>query len=579
MENIEKIRHSLAHILAQAVLEFWPKTKLGIGPVIENGFYYDFEFKNPLTPEDLLQIETKMKELIKENQKFFGEKISKIAAKKIFKGQPYKLELIKDLPGKTVGTYKNGNFIDLCKGGHVNSTSQINFKAFKLTKIAGAYWKGSEKNKMLTRIYSVAFSTEKELTDYLKMQEEAEKRDHRILGQKLDLFIFSDLVGKGLPLFTEKGGAMKRALENFVVQEEIKRGYKHVFTPELAKVDLYKKSGHYPYYKDAMYPVMKIDDDELILRPMSCPHHYQLYLARPRSYRELPYKIAEIAKQFRYEKSGELTGLIRVRSFCLADSHIICQREKVKEEINNVLDLIEYMTNCLQLKPIIDYRYRLSLGDRKDSKKYYKDNSAWNFAENILRSVLEERSAPFFEADKEAAFYGPKIDIQMKNFAGKEDTAFTVQYDFVGPKRFGLFYINENNKKEEPVVIHRSSIGSIERTMALLIEKFAGDFPLWLSPVQVAIIPISQKHEAYGKEVANKLKENNILYETKYENETLGKKIREAETQKTPYLLIIGDKEIQSQSVSVRERTKGNIGPMVIEKFIEKIKEEIKNKK
>src|SRR3990167_4103100 len=379
--EIEKIRHSLAHLLASAVMEFYPKTKLGIGPTIENGFYYDMEFSensksktlNPkqaknsksqnskqnftLTREDLQKIESKMKELIKENQEFVGKKVSKIVAKKLFKNQPYKLELIKDIEGKTVGTYQNGSFLDLCKGGHVLNTKEIDPNAFKLTKIAGAYWRGSEKNNMLTRIYGVAFSTQKELIDYLKMQEEAEKRDHRVLGQKLDLFTFSDLVGKGLPLFTEKGATIKRELENFVIQEEIKRGYKHVSTPELAKVDLYRKSGHYPYYKDTMYPVMKVDEDELILRPMACPHHYQIYLAKPRSYRELPFKIAEIAKQFRYEKSGELTGLMRVRSFCLADSHIICQKEKVKEEINNVLDLIEYMANSLGLEPIIDYRY------------------------------------------------------------------------------------------------------------------------------------------------------------------------------------------------------------------------------
>ena len=578
MENIEKIRHSLAHILAQVVLEFWPKTKLGMGPAVENGFYYDILLPKSLTLEDLEKIEQRMKKLIKENQKFIGKKVSKIIAKKLFKNQPFKLELIKDLPGKTVGTYQNGNFIDLCKGGHVNTTNEIDSNAFKLTKIAGAYWKGSEKNKMLTRVYGVAFKTEKELMDYLKMQEEAEKRDHRILGQKLDLFIFSDLVGKGLPLFTEKGATIKRELENFVIQEEIKRGYKHVSTPELAKVDLYRKSGHYPYYKDTMYPVMKVDEDELILRPMACPHHYQIYLAKPRSYRELPFKIAEIAKQFRYEKSGELTGLMRVRSFCLADSHIICQKEKVKEEINNVLDLIEYMANSLGLEPIIDYRYRLSLGDRKDTKKYYKDNNAWAFAENILRTVLRERKAPFFEAEKEAAFYGPKIDIQMKNFAGKEDTAFTVQYDFVGPKRFELSYINEDSKKEEPVIIHRSSIGSIERTMALLIEKFAGAFPLWLSPVQVSIIPISEKHLEYAKKIKKELEKNNIRTELKDDNETLGKKIRETEMQKIPYLLILGDKEIQGQSVSVRQRSKGDTGAVALDKFIEKIQAEIRNK-
>ena len=594
--------------MAQAVLELYPKipttksskihdgkaigTKLGMGPAIENGFYYDFalpaEALNVAKGEGgsdkfLQKIEEKMKELILQNQKFTKKNITKLAAKKLFKDQLYKLELIKDLPGKTVSIYTNTGclqkFVDLCKGPHIKNTNEINPKAFKLTKIAGAYWKGSEKNKMLTRIYGLAFQTEKELQDYIKMQEEAEKRDHRILGKKLDLFIFSDIVGKGLPLYTERGTAIRRELERLVVDEEIKRGYKHVCTPELAKVDLYKKSGHYPYYKDTMYPVMKVDEDELILRPMTCPHHYQLYLARPRSYRELPFRLAELAKQFRYEKSGELTGLIRVRSFCLADSHIICQLEKAEKEINDVLDLIDHMAKILGLEPNINYRYRLSLGDRKDSKKYYKDDKAWDYAENILRKVLKERKAPFFEAEKEAAFYGPKIDIQMKNFSGKEDTAFTVQYDFVGPKRFNLVYTDNDGKEKEAIVIHRSSIGAIERTMAFLIEKYGGNFPVWLSPVQVAVIPISEKHDAYGKEIAEELKNAGVRYEIKYENETLGKKIREAEIQKIPYLLIVGDKEISAKTVSIREKSKGDVGTMAIDKFIEKIREEIKNKK
>ena len=399
------------------------------------------------------------------------------------------------------------------------------------------------------------------------------------MGQKLDLFVFSDLVGKGLPLFTEKGATIRRELERLVVDEEIKRGYKHVITPELAKVDLYKKSGHYPYYKELMYPVMKIDEEELILRPMTCPHHYQIYLSRPRSYRELPFRLAELAKQFRYEKSGELTGLMRVRSFCLADSHIICAKEDAYKEINDVLDLIEYMSKIFGLKQGVDYRYRLSLGDRKDSKKYYKDDKSWNFAENVLRKVLESRRAPFFEAENEAAFYGPKIDIQMKNFAGKKDTAFTVQYDFVGPKRFELQFINSKSEKEEAVVIHRSSIGAIERIMAFLIEKYAGNFPVWLSPVQVAIIPISEKHDSYAKQIERQLKERNIRVELKNQNETLGKKIREAETQKIPYLLVVGDKEISADAVSVRERGKGDLGQMPLANFIDKIKNIILSKK
>lgn len=577
--NIEKIRHSLAHIMAEAVLGFWPKAKLGMGPSIENGFYYDFQFAKPLQEQDLAKIETKMEEIIKQGQKFTKKNITKLAAKKLFKDQPYKLELIKDLPGKTVSVYESGEFADLCKGPHVSSTKEINPDAFELTKISGAYWKGDEKNKMLTRIYGVAFNTKQELDNYLKQQEEAEKRDHRILGKKLDLFCFSDIVGKGLPLYTEKGSAIRRELERLVVDEEIKRNYKHVYTPDLAKVDLFRKSGHYPYYKDTMYPIMKVDEEELILRPMTCPHHYQLYLDKPRSYRELPFKIAELAKQYRYEKSGELTGLIRVRSFCLADSHIICQKEKAEEQINEVLDLIDHMADIFGLKINVDYSYRLSLGDRKNTKKYYKDDNAWAFAENVLRKVLKQRGKKFYEAKDEAAFYGPKIDVQMKNFSGKEDTAFTVQYDFVGPKRFDLVYTDKDGKKKEAIVIHRSSIGAIERTMAFLIERYAGAFPVWLSPIQVAIIPIAERHEEYGKKIARDLSEAGIRYETKYEAETLGKKIRGAEMQKIPYLLIVGDKEISANAVSVRERSKGDAGQMPLEKFIAKIKQEIGNKK
>jgi len=584
--DIDKIRHSLSHIMACAVKDFFPKVKFGMGPAIENGFYYDFDFskakiKNPnskITDDDLPKIEMKMRELLKQNLKFVKKNITKLAAKKLFAGQPYKLELTRELRGKNVSIYTSGDFIDLCKGPHVKSANEINPESFKLTRTAGAYWKGDEKNKMLTRIYGSAFNTKKELDDYLKLQEEAEKRDHRILGEKLGLFMFSDLVGKGLPLFTEKGAAIKRELERLVVDEEIKRGYKHVCTPDLAKVELYKKSGHYPYYKDSMYPVMKIDEEELILRPMTCPHHYQLYLAKPRSYRELPFRIAELAKQFRYEKSGELTGLIRVRQFCLADAHIMVQPEKVEEEIDNVLDLIDYMANIFGLKPGVDYRYRLSLGDRKDGKKYFKNDKAWNFAENVLRKVLKNRKSSFYEAKKEAAFYGPKIDIQMKNFAGKEDTAFTVQYDFVAPKRFDLNFINSKGKKEEAIVIHRSSIGCIERIMAFLIEKYAGVFPVWLSPIQVALVPISQKHEEYAKKIAERLKTEGVRYETMYENETLGKKIRSAEMQKIPYILVVGDKEIETNSLAVRKRGKNNIEAMGLDDFVRRIKKEIKEK-
>ena len=562
---METIRHSLSHILASAVKELYPGAKFGIGPAIENGFYYDFDVSN-LTEKDLPRIEAKMRELIKQNLAFAKKSVSKIMAKKLFKGQSYKLELIKELPGKTATTYTTGEFLDLCAGPHVKSTKEIPIDGFKLTKVAGAYWKGSEKNQMLTRIYGLAFETKKELDDYLLLQQEAEKRDHRVLGQKLGLFVFSDLVGKGLPLFTEKGSIIRRELEKFVINEEIKRGYQHVYTPELAKVELYKTSGHYPYYKDSMYPVMKIDEEEFILRPMTCPHHFQLYASQPRSYKELPFRIAELAKQFRYEKSGELTGLIRVRSFCLADAHIICQKDEALSEIKKVFELIEYMSQELGLKVGVDYRYRLSLGDRKDSKKYYKDDAAWSFAENALRQVLVERKSPFFETEKEAAFYGPKIDVQMKNFAGKEDTAFTIQYDFVMPKRFNLTYIDKDGQKKEPIVIHRSSIGAIERTMAFLLEHYAGALPFWLSPVQIHIIPIADRHLEYAQKVKNELKDFRV--EINDAQETLGKKIREAEMQKIPYILVVGDKEIASNAVGVRERGKGDLGTVTLDNFI-----------
>lgn len=575
--KIETIRHSLAHILAYAVSELYPKTKFAIGPTIENGFYYDFALPAEAMAEAgfLSKVENKMRELMSQNISFKKKAITKPQAKKLFKDQPFKLELLKDIKQPTV--YQSGAFVDLCSGPHVKSTKEIDPEAFKLTKIAGAYWKGDERNKMLTRIYGAAFASKEELENYLKMQEEAEKRDHRILGKKLDLFVFSELVGKGLPLFTEKGAAIRRELERFVVDEEIKHGYKHVVTPELAKVELYKKSGHYPYYKESMYPVMKVDEEELILRPMTCPHHFQLFDSKPRSYKELPLRIAELAKQFRYEKSGELTGLIRLRSFCLADAHIFCSAELAEQEINNVLDLIEKMTGVLGLKTEKNYCYRLSLGDRKDTKKYYKDDKAWNFAEGVLRKVLTQRQAPFFEAKKEAAFYGPKIDIQMKNFAGKEDTAFTIQYDFVMPKRFNLSYVDKDGKQKEPVIIHRSSIGAFERTMAFLLEHYAGALPLWLSPEQIWIIPIGANHENYAREIQQQLADFRTVL--KNENETMGKKIREGELQKIPYLLIVGDKEIQTRSVAVRERGKGDTGSVSLSVFKERVSKELVNKK
>jgi threonyl-tRNA synthetase len=577
--ELETIRHSLAHLMAQSVNRLYKDVKQGVGPAIEDGFYQDFDIDKTITPEDLPKIESEMKKIILEDLEFKKEIISKDEALKLYKNDSYKTELITEMNDQEISVYRSGEYTDLCKGPHVKSTGELKNIAFQLNRLAGAYWRGDEKNKMMQRIYGLAFDNAKELRKHLANLEEAKKRDHRKLGKELDLFVFSDLVGKGLPLFTPKGSVIKRELERFIVDEEIKRGYQHVYTQDLAKTDLYRKSGHYPYYKDTMYPPMQIDDEELILRPMACPHHFMLYKSKPKSYRELPMRIAEIAKLYRYEKSGELTGLLRIRNFCLADSHIICQKSQAKDEIKGVLDLIDYVANVLGLKKGEDYRYRLSLGDKNNDKKYYKNDKAWDYSEKILREVLEEVKAPYFEASNEAAFYGPKIDIQMKNVAGKEDTAFTVQYDFCMPERFDLSFKNKDGKDEKAVVIHRSSIGSIERTIGFLIEKYAGRFPLWLSPVQVKIIPVSDKFILGAQKIEKIFKEENIRCEIDDRTESVGKKIAENIKEKNPYAVVIGEKEAKSGKLAVRTRGEKKIEEIEIDKFIEKLEKEIKNKK
>lgn len=503
---LQELRHSAAHLIAAAVLKLYPGTKLTIGPAIESGFYYDFDFPNPISEEDLPKIEEEMAEVLKTWDAFTHREVSEDEAKEFYKDNPYKLELIDEIvkKGEKITFYKAGEFEDLCRGGH-SQNPQKDIAAFKLLSLAGAYWRGDEKNKMLTRIYGTAYPSQKELGEHLKVLEEAKLRDHKKLGKELDLFVFSETVGKGLPLWTPKGSTVRRILERFIVDEELKRGYQHVYTPDLAQVALYEKSGHYPYYKDSMYAPITIDDEQFMLRPMSCPHHFELYLSKPHSYKELPIRYGELAKLYRYEQSGELAGLQRVRAFTLADAHIIATRAQAEQEVSGVLDLIEFIADKFQLVHGKDYHYRLSLGDRSDEKKYFKDDAAWDEAENALRKVLKERDAHFVEAPGEAAFYGPKIDIQMKNVNGKEDTAFTVQYDFVMPKRFELKYINENGEEEQPIVIHRSSIGAIERIMAFLIEHYAGAFPLWLAPVQVVLLPIADRHAEFAQKVAQEL--------------------------------------------------------------------------
>ncbi len=579
--NIEKIRHSLAHIMASAVLEFWPKTKLGIGPAIESGFYYDMALPAEAFGEggntQLLQkIEDRMKELIKENQKFIGQKVSKIIAKKLFKNQPYKLELIKDLPGKTVGTYQNGNFTDLCKGGHIDNTNQIDFNAFKLTKIAGAYWKGNEKNKMLTRIYGVAFCTEKELMDYLKMQEEAEKRDHRVLGQKLDLFVFSDLVGKGLPLFNPKGALLRELLNDYSQELRQKKGWQKVWSPHITKNDLYKTSGHWEKFGNELFIVKSQEtNDELVLKPMNCPHHQQIYASKPRSYKDLPIKYMETTTVYRDEKAGELLGLSRVRSITQDDSHTFCTPDQIEQIYQELIEVTKEFYEKIGMK----IRARLSFRGKTDTKKYLGEPKLWKQAEDILLKIAKQNNLDYFVAEDEAAFYGPKIDFMTTDALNREWQLATPQLDFVQPKRFGLTYTDKDGKEQTPVMIHFALMGSIERFLSVYIEHTAGAFPIWLSPVQVSIIPISEKHLEHADKIKKELEKNDIRVELKNENETLGKKIREGEMQKIPYLLIIGDKEIQEKSVSVRQRGKGDTGTITLDKFTEKIKLEIKNKK
>jgi len=591
MKNIENIRHSLAHIMAEAVMELFPETKIGMGPAIENGFYYDFELPKNFKPDDLPKVEDKIKELISQNQKFIKKNITKLAAKKIFsaKGgsasggnyQPYKLEIIKELPGKTVSIYTNGDFTDLCKGPHIKATNEIKPNTFKLTKIAGAYWKGDEKNKMLTRIYGIAFETEKELMDYLKMQEEAEKRDHRKLGKDLKIFTFSDLVGPGLPLWLPNGAVIIEELEKLAKETEKRAGYLQVRTPHIAKEIMYKTSGHLPYYADTMFPPMILEEDgqktSYYLKAMNCPYHHQIYASEKRSYRDLPLRLAEYGTCYRYEKSGELFGLMRVRSMQMNDAHIYCRDDQFADEFMGVIKMyLEYF----KIFGIKKYVMRLGTHSKEGlGKKYIDNEKLWKKTEAMVRDVMTKQKIPFVETLNEAAFYGPKIDVEIWSAVGREFTLATNQVDFAVPERFNLTYIDKDGKEKNPICIHRAPLGTHERTIGFLIEHYAGAFPVWLSPTQVSVIPISDKHISYAKEIAKELKDNDVRVELKDENETLGKKIREAEMQKIPYLLIVGDKEIQAKSVSVRERGKGDAGAMSLIKFVEKVKKEIAEKK
>ena len=581
------LRNSTQHVMTMAMeILYGDKIKKAMGPSIDDGFYFDFDSPKSfsISERDFSKIEKQMQKLIDLDLPITVEMVSKDKAEKIFAKNRYKLHWIKkaletDKKIRLVIIGKEGTdyyFPDVCKDEHLKSTKEI--KAFKLLSVAGAYWQGDEKNKMLTRVYGTAFETKKELRSYLNNLEEAKKRDHRKLGKELNLFAFSDMVGKGLPLFTQKGATIWRELERFIVDEEIKRGYQHVRTPNIAKTELYKTSGHYPYYKNTMYPPMKVDDEELILRPMTCPHHFALYQSQPRSYKDLPLRFAELASLYRYEKSGELTGLIRVREFCLADSHNFVRKQDAAKDVSEVLDLIEDVSKILGLIKGKDFVYRLSLGDRSNKEKYYHDPKEWIFGEKLLKDVLVKRQAPFYEAKDEAAFYGPKIDVQMKNVLGKEDTAFTVQYDFCLPKRFNLEFTNEKGEPEQPVVIHRSSVGAMERSIGFLIEHYAGAFPIWLSPVQIVMVPITDKQNAYAKKLAKLFDQHKLRYELDTRSQSMQARIRDAEMQKVPYVIIVGEKEVKANKLAIRQRKKGDLGLISPEKFIEKITTEIEKK-
>ncbi len=577
-KNIEKNRHSLAHLMAMAVLEKFPKAKLGIGPTIENGFYYDFDGIS-LSLEDLPKLEKQIRELIKQNLQFKKEVISPVAAKKLFKNQPYKLELIKDIQKtkKPILIYKTGNnFTDLCAGPHIKSAKEINPDAFKLTKIAGAYWHGDEKNQMLTRVYGIAFETKKELDEYLKKMELAEKCDHRNIGERLGLFMIDEQIGKGLPLWLPKGYAIRKKLEDYIYEIEKENGYLHVLTPQIAKEELYKKSGHLAHYKDDMYAPITIDNERYYLRPMNCPHHHSIYKHGKRSYRELPLRIAEFGTVYRYERSGVLSGLIRVRGFTQNDAHIYATEENLEKEIISILDLHKKVFDDFNIK---DYWYRLSLPDFKNKEKFgdVKNRKIWETGASILKKSLKNLGYKFTEAIGEATFYGPKIDIQMKDLYGKEDTIATIQVDYYSAPKFNLSYIAQDGKEKPAIVIHRAIFGSFDRFFAFLIEKTCGALPLWLAPVQVKILAISEKQNDYAEKILKELKDNGIDAELAPSDETLGKRIREAEMQKIPYILVVGEKEQTANTVAIRPRN-GNQEISDLKNFIEKIKKEIKDK-
>ncbi len=572
--NLDKIRHSLAHLLAMAIKAKFPQAKLAIGPVIENGFYYDFDFSGGAVPSeaDFAELEKAMKKLSKQNLSFEQQAISPEDARILFASEPYKLELIEDLvkAGEKLTTYTSGDFTDLCAGPHVANTSEIDPKAFKLDRLAGAYWRGDEKNKMLTRIYGLAFTTPTELTDHLKQREEAEKRDHRKLGKELELFMISEEVGKGLPLWLPNGAFIRRKLEDYMYKKELAAGYKYVYTPVLTHKKLYETSGHLAHYREDMYNPIMIEDEEYYLKPMNCPHHHMIYKNKPLSYRDLPLRLAEFGLIHRFERSGVLSGLIRARCFTQNDSHIYCAKQNLKSELLKVLELFKEVYSDFQVR---DYWFRLSLPDFSNQEKYgdIQNKEMWEEAGSVAREALEEFGIKYVVGEGEASFYGPKIDVQIKNVMNKEDTIATAQVDFYSAGKFNLVFTNQKGREEHPVIIHRAIMGSFDRFFAFLIEQTGGAFPVWLSPIQVKILAISEKQGSYAKKVFEQMKENNIRVELDDNNESLGRRIRRSKLQKLPYIIIIGEKEVEENLITVESRD-GLSEKITTESFVTKLK-------
>lgn len=576
-EGMDTIRHSISHVLAYAVKRLFPEAKLAIGPSIANGFYYDFDVENPFSTADLEKLEDEMRKIIKENPSIERFELPKNEALELMKDEPYKVELINDLPeGEVISFYKLGDFTDLCAGPHLMSIKNV--KAVKLLKSTGAYWKGNEKNKMLSRIYGTAFLKKSELEAHLEALEEAKKRDHNKLGRELKIFTTDENVGQGLPLLMPKGAKLFQILSRWIEDLEESRGYVLTKTPYMAKSDLYKISGHWDHYKEGMFVLgdEEKDDEVMALRPMTCPFQYTIYNAEQHSYKELPIRYAETSTLFRNENSGEMHGLIRVRQFTLADGHLIVTPEQLEDEFRGVVDLIKYVMETLGIQD--DITYRFSKWDPNNKKKYIDEPEAWENTQNIMRNILNHLGINYTEADDEAAFYGPKLDIQFKNVHGKEDTIITVQIDFALAERFDITYIDKNGEKKHPYIIHRSSIGCYERTIAMLIEKYAGAFPTWMSPVQVKILPISDKYNEYANKVAASLREKSVRVETDFRAEKIGYKIREARLERTPYILVVGEQEAENNTVAVRSRKNGDEGSIALEDFENRILLEIAKK-